>query len=162
MKNKYYKIAFYGIAIFLFFCLLSNKLNNNNNKMLKVRMLISKLAENKKNNSQVSYGMFATEFIKNGELIENCPVLIERVDLIKKAGIMGDYYFDVGNNRGAFPLGYGGMYNHSDKNNATASSIDLSKRTMKVEALRDIFPGEEVTVNYGPQYWKSRGIVPNV
>jgi hypothetical protein len=101
MKNKYYKIAFYGIAIFLFFCLLSNKLNNNN-KMLKVQMLKSKLAKNKKNNSQVSYGMFATEFIKNGELIENCPVLIEKV------------------------------------------------------------PGEEVTVNYGENYWKSRGITPNI
>ena len=166
MKSSFYKIAFYGtlILLILAFCrLISNTNTLSNNKLLKVKMMESSLAKNSKNSNQVSYGMFATEPIKKGEVIEICPILLEKTNLLKQGGIVKDYYFNMPNGMGALPLGYGGMYNHSDNYNASTpmENFDTTKRTLTVTANRDISPGEEVTVNYGKNYWLSRGIIPN-
>ena len=168
MKNSFYKISFYGMLALLFLILICSISKSSNifvqdNKLLKVKMMESSLAQNSKNSNQVSYGMFATEPIKKGEIIENCPVLVEKAAILNKAGIIKDYYFDMPNREAAFPLGYGGMYNHSNNHNADTplKNFDLNKRIMTVTANKDISPGEEVTVNYGNNYWKSRGIIPN-
>lgn len=161
MKNSFYKIAFYVTLVFLIFMLLKTASHSTvpNNKLLKVKMMESSLA---KDFSEISYGMFATEPIKEGEIIENCPIIVEKQQTVSNAGKLGDYHFDMPNGKCAFPLGYGGVYNHSENFNADTpvNNFNLKKRIMTVRANRDILPGEEVTVTYGDRYWKSRGIVP--
>lgn len=158
MKKSFFEIAFYLTLIILLltlYCLY----NKSDNKLLKVKMMESSLA---KDFSEVSYGMFATELIKKGEIIENCPIIVEKQSTLKNAGRLSDYYFDMPDKICAFPLGYGGVYNHSKNYNADTplKNFNLKKRIMTVTANRDILPGEEVTLTYGDNYWKTRGINP--
>ena len=46
----------------------------------------------------------------------------------------------------ALPLGYGPLYNHSDQPNR--EQLDRIPQTKVFRALRDIQPGEELTINY--------------
>ena len=46
----------------------------------------------------------------------------------------------------AVALGYGSLYNHSYQPNARYD--DVGRLTKVFSALRDIEPGEEITVNY--------------
>lgn len=183
MKKTYYKLLFYTTLLFLMItiiCLFKNKsqkLNicakpmtcpkttckksictNNNTNLNKVAMKLS----NKQENDKKSYGMFANKNIKKGELIEHCPILVEDPNTLLKSGILKDYYFELDGN-GIFPLGYGGMYNHSNDPNAEVSqdNIDIKNRTLKVMSKKNIMPGDEVTISYGNDYWESRNIIPN-
>ena len=56
----------------------------------------------------------------------------------------------------ALALGYGSLYNHSYKPNARYD--DVGPQTKEFTALRDIQPGEEITVNYNAEP-KSRSAV---
>ncbi len=105
------------------------------------------------------FGMIATNSIKKGELIEQCPLLVEKEKKIN--GILADYYFAMGNGDGVFPLGYGGIYNHSFSPNAEFKEINADKRVMNLRALEPIRSGDEITINYGPNNWDRRGIEPN-
>lgn len=179
MKNTYYKILFYislTLLILTTICLYKkgkqkneithikyvnkckqNKNINKNNNITKVEMKLSNKQENKKK----SYGMFAKESIKEGELIELCPILVEDPDILHNSGKLDDYFFEVDGN-GIFPLGYGGMYNHSNDPNAEVATenINIDDRTLKVVAIKDIAPNNEVTISYGDDYWKTRNIKP--
>ena len=46
----------------------------------------------------------------------------------------------------ALALGYGSLYNHSFRPNARYD--DVGPQTKEFTAMRDIAPGEEITVNY--------------
>ena len=52
----------------------------------------------------------------------------------------------------AFPLGYAGLLNHSDKPNCKIES-DIEGDVLCIETLRDIKPGEELVWNYGIDPW---------
>ena len=92
-------------------------------------------------------GVFARRSIEAGEVIETCPVLVLPADSVEdvSAGI-GGYVFEWGHGKLALALGYGSLYNHSYRPNARYH--DEGGRTKVFTAIRDIGPGEEITVNY--------------
>ena len=57
----------------------------------------------------------------------------------------GPYVFEWGEGKVALALGFGSLYNHSYRPNARYN--DVGPQTKAFKALREIAPGEEVTVN---------------
>lgn len=106
-------------------------------------------------------GIFANEYIKKGDIIEEVP-LISYVSIkdINKT-ILKDYVISMPKqlNKGdtqncSVMLGFGSIYNHSDTNNAEWKFINDQK--MIVKAIKDIYPNQEIFVNYGKNYWGKR------
>jgi len=97
------------------------------------------------------HGVFATRFFASGTIIEECPVFVltpedrARIDETE----MFNYYFAWGpdEREAAIVLGWGSLYNHSFEPNAQYVK-HLDQGVLEVVALRDIEPGEEITVNY--------------
>lgn len=95
-------------------------------------------------------GVFATEEIKKGTIIERAPVLpltpTERGHAEKT--ILNHYVYPWRSTRSAaVAFGYGSIYNHSFSPNADWKQ-DFRRTQMVYTALRDIAAGEEITVNY--------------
>lgn len=94
-------------------------------------------------------GVFATENIKKGEVIEVAPILILQFEdfIDTKWNLLFEYYFWL-DDVVVLALGYGSMYNHSlDKDNAKYE-IDRKKKSITFTTLRDIKKGEEIFFNY--------------
>jgi SET domain-containing protein len=94
-------------------------------------------------------GVFARRAIREGDVIERVPVLVLPEEVVE--GLSGEpahwqYFFEWGRGTVALALGYGSLYNHSFRPNARYR--DESRRTKVFFALREILPGEEITVNY--------------
>jgi uncharacterized protein len=96
-------------------------------------------------------GVFSTEQIHEGDVIEVCPILlIDAVELpVVHKTMLHDYYFLWGEeqNQGAIALGYGSIYNHITHSN-TDFTFDYEAETITFFAVKDIAPGEEITINY--------------
>lgn len=94
-------------------------------------------------------GVFAKVSIKKDETIERCPVLIlpNKDYLIIKKTILRNYYFMWGKNTAAICFGFGSLYNHSYKPNATYRK-NIKKKEIEFVAIKDIKKDEEITVNY--------------
>lgn len=94
-------------------------------------------------------GVFARRPILEAEVIEEVPVIVLPIDEIRDAndwyGLAG-FCFLWGKGTVALALGYGSLYNHSYRPNALYE--DVGPQTKVFRALRDIAPGEEITVNY--------------
>ena len=94
-------------------------------------------------------GVYACNSIRKGTTIEKVPVVIFPVQEIYTDAVstqLADYVFNWGNGEVAIALGYGSLYNHSYRPNA--SYLAKGRRTQVYVALRDIEPDEEITVNY--------------
>ena len=93
-------------------------------------------------------GVFATEKIPKGRTIEKAPVIVIPDDRENSAGrcILDDYFFEWEGDL-AIALGFGSLYNHSYAPNAT---FICRHEALSIEfvALRDIPPGEEITIDY--------------
>jgi SET domain-containing protein len=59
---------------------------------------------------------------------------------------LANYVFEWGRGTVALALGFGSIYNHSYSPNARYD--DVGRLTKVYTALRDILPGEEITINY--------------
>jgi SET domain-containing protein len=102
-------------------------------------------------------GVFATEAILAGEVIEVCPVLVLPTDPMMDNFILIDYRFSYpckpksemrpGELRYVIPLGYGSIYNHDDSNNAIWRQ-HAEYDALEFYAIRDISPGEEICTRY--------------
>jgi SET domain-containing protein len=93
-------------------------------------------------------GVFARRLISKGQVIERAPVLVLPIEELKIGGgwtHLAGYCFMWGSGTVALALGYGSLYNHSYVPNARYD--DVGRRKV-FSALRDIAPGEEITVNY--------------
>ncbi|HQX52384.1 MAG TPA: SET domain-containing protein [Planctomycetaceae bacterium] len=93
-------------------------------------------------------GVFAREFIPVDTVFERVPLLIIPAKEILQAetdttllGYIFEYKKHV-----ALALGYGSLYNHSYNPNARYD--DIGRQTKEFRSLRDIYPGEEITINY--------------
>ncbi len=91
-------------------------------------------------------GVFALRLIRKGELIEKVPMLVMPDDENLEGTVISKYCFAWGRGTVALALGFGSLYNHSYRPNARYN--DVGPQTKAFKALRDIAPGEEVTVNY--------------
>lgn len=94
-------------------------------------------------------GVFARRLIRAGEVIERVPVLVVPIDDLNQGEAwtsLGSYCFVWNKSTVALALGYGSLYNHSFRPNARYD--DRGQRTKVFTSLRDIEPGEEITVNY--------------
>ncbi|KAF9184657.1 hypothetical protein BGZ51_003200 [Haplosporangium sp. Z 767] len=52
----------------------------------------------------------------------------------------------------ALALGLGSMFNHSNKPNV-GFQRDFENKLIRYTALREIYPGEELCISYGPNLW---------
>jgi SET domain-containing protein len=93
-------------------------------------------------------GVFATEMITAGTLLERAPVIIVPTgqwELMHKT-ILFDFYFAWGEHS-AIALGFGSLYNHSYHPNARFVK-HLAEGWIEFFALRIIEPDEEILINY--------------
>jgi len=97
-------------------------------------------------------GVFTREKIREGSVIEKCPVILVADGLSddKESGLF-DYCFDVGGTS-AIALGFGSLYNHSDEPNVEWTDVPRDL-VIVFHALRDIDAGEELTIDYGIPLW---------
>ena len=93
-------------------------------------------------------GVFAREFIPAETVIERVPVLVLPDDDISyaKDSVLQHYVYEWGRGTICVALGCGSIYNHSFTPNARYD--DVGRQTKVFTALRDISPGEEITINY--------------
>jgi uncharacterized protein len=91
-------------------------------------------------------GVFARRRIREDEVIERVPVLVMPDDENEGGSVLSNYYFSWGQGTIALALGYGSLYNHSFRPNARYD--DVGRQTKVFTALRNIEPGEEITINY--------------
>lgn len=98
-------------------------------------------------------GVFAGKGFKKGEIIErSCIIEISRSEHYQIAGNILERYVFLWNKRKksiAMVLGFGSLYNHSNKANASYKR-DLKNHIMTFSASRDILQNEEITIHYGP------------
>jgi SET domain-containing protein len=96
-------------------------------------------------------GVFTTEFIPSGTVIEISPVLVlsetDRVEVEKTE--LYNYIFEWGENGKAccVALGYLSIYNHSYQANCSYE-MEFEEERMRIVTVRDIDAGEELFINY--------------
>ena len=98
-------------------------------------------------------GVFAVRRFREGDVVERCPTVVlpdEDVD-----GVLRDYVYAAQRpGKVLLVLGYGMLYNHSADPNLFHRTA--GRLTIEFVALRDIAAGEELTHDYGPDYWNDR------
>jgi len=103
-----------------------------------------------KNTFKKGRGVFALRNFKEGEIVENCPIIhVEAKErkTVEKT-IFNFYIYPWKSTRsGALALGFGSIYNHSFTPNADWKQ-NFRSRTMVYRAIKDIKKGEEITINY--------------
>jgi SET domain-containing protein len=96
-------------------------------------------------------GVFASQAIHKGEIIEVCPVIVVSPnDVVHlKQTDLHNYYFSWGIKKEtvAITLGFGSLYNHSYTPNAQYKKKE-QEHLVEFSALRNINIGEEITTNY--------------
>lgn len=101
--------------------------------------------------------MFAARSYRRGETVEDCPLL--QVDARDIGPSLSDFvYTGYRRNTVLVVLGYGMLYNHSSK--ANLEYMKAADNEVRFLASRPIRAGEELTINYGTTWWRSRGRQP--
>ena len=94
-------------------------------------------------------GVFATEDIEEGTLIEFSPLIIlpssERG--ILQSSKLYDYYFEWSESQIAVGLGYLSIYNHASPANCYWERLE-DKQAMRVISQSFILKGQELTIDY--------------
>lgn len=101
-------------------------------------------------------GVFANKIYKKGDILEICPTITVPFKISKP---LQSYVFEYDENYNLFPLGYCGMYNHSDTPNI--ESIITPNKQIKLIVLQDIAVNEEIFISYGKKYWDQIGLKYN-
>jgi SET domain-containing protein len=112
-----------------------------------------------RNSSGRGRGVFATEAIAPGTVIEAAPVIVlpaAECPALDQT-VIYDYYFHWdgdpdGKGRGALGLGLVTLCNHSNQPRARVDR-NHARHTLDLIATSPIAPGEEVTIDYGCVLW---------
>jgi hypothetical protein len=104
-------------------------------------------------------GVFAAQAIAEGETLEECPTLEVGAD--DASGLLSDYVFGSASDEHGvvLPLGYGMLYNHSAEPNT--EYVEETPGVIAFLASRDIAAGEECLIDYGEEWWDTRGLEPD-
>jgi len=104
-------------------------------------------------------GVFATRAFAEGDVVEHCPVI--ELPGPEVVGRLSDYVFKSteGDDEVLLVLGFGMLYNHGAP--ANVDYAQETPRTMTFYTLRDVEPGEELTIDYGEEWWQTRGLEPD-
>jgi SET domain-containing protein len=100
-------------------------------------------------------GLVATRAIPAGTLIEVAPVIpLTEADRPPRGSVLYDYPFlwDDPPFVEAIALGLVSLANHSGQPNA-AFAMDFARYEIRLTALRDIRPGEELLIDYENPLW---------
>jgi hypothetical protein len=102
-------------------------------------------------------GVFAARGFGAGEVLERCPTVeIADADV---TGKLRDYVFRfVRDGDVVLPLGYGVLYNHSADPNV--EYVQDEPTLVTFVARRGIRAGEDLTIDYGDEWWSTRGLTP--
>lgn len=103
-------------------------------------------------------GVVVQKEVKQGEVIERCPVIVvpkEQVDLIDQTELYNYYYSWGLEGDAAIALGHGSLYNHSENPNVEPVR-DFDKKEIIMRAKRQIKKGEELTIHYGPLWFNAK------
>src|SRR5208283_916451 len=89
-------------------------------------------------------------------IVEICPVIFVDMTIKSIKGIK-DYVFEIDKEKGIFgvPGGYAMFYGHNQKNNIDYA-YNRSNKQLYFLTNRTINIGEELTINYGNEYWQER------
>ena len=99
-------------------------------------------------------GVFAEKDFKKGEVIEVCPLITDyRKNFINSKIKYYTFKSKFKKDQEVIVFGMCSMYNHSNNFNVLHNQ---DTENMTYIAARDIKKGEELYVNYGEDYWKSR------
>jgi SET domain-containing protein len=109
----------------------------------------------KKISDKKGWGVYASEEIKKGEIVEICYCFILHDDRREFV----DYAFSVErSSTNLLPWGYGCIYNHSDIPNLHYV-LDLHNKLIKFIAIKDIGIDEELCHHYGEGYLKRKPLI---
>jgi SET domain-containing protein len=106
-------------------------------------------------------GVFAKKTIKKNEVLEEDPFILLKGDWHKLPRLLQEYIFgwtkDMPDykSKAALVFGTGAIYNSSPKPNAEWLTETRKKRFVYY-ATKNIKAGEEIMIDYGPEYWDSR------
>ena len=110
-------------------------------------------------------GVFAKKSFTKGEVIEVAPVILD-----SKQTAFVDYIFDSAHPdyKSMLVLGYGSIYNHANKPNVKYYLLDFDKNDPDQSQMFNVYyadryieQGEELTISYGTEWWKSRQVRPS-
>jgi SET domain-containing protein len=116
------------------------------------------------------WGVFAWHDIGKNSLIEVAPVVVypkKLIDValwacqaegIPNADLKIDQYTIGWQENVAFPLGWTGLYNHSDNPNCQFIA-DYEKSMLGIQTLRDIKADEQLFVSYGKTWFEEKGYI---
>ena len=109
--------------------------------------------------SSMGRGVFTSEDIEAGTLVEAAPVIImsnEERKLLDQT-LLHDYIFEWGDkkDRCCMALGYVPVYNHSYTSNCEYE-MDFEQELISIKAVRNIKAGEELFINYNGDWNESR------
>lgn len=100
-------------------------------------------------------GVITTRPINRGKIVEAGPVIrMTKRDRLDRTTVLSNYPFDWDDKPyvQAFPLGWAGLLNHSDKPNCKIES-DIEGEVLCITTLRKIAAGEELVWDYGIKPW---------
>ena len=89
-------------------------------------------------------GVFAARAFASGEVVESCPT-VELADA-DVTGRLNDY------------VGLGMLFNHSADPNLEYVQDDPT--TIVFRTVRKVKRGDELTIDYGDEWWETRGLEP--
>lgn len=102
------------------------------------------------------YTVIAKTQFARGEIIEICPLIILD-EIAKTVDRLKDLVFEIDKKKGEYGLvlGYGSLYRHSNTPNVDYA-YNKRQRHMFFIANKTIKAHEELTINYGSEYWEER------
>jgi SET domain-containing protein len=116
---------------------------------------------------EFGHGVFAAADIPAHATLEECHHL--KISSDDCRGIIDDYVFGLEPDEDeeddaaeycSLPLGWGSIYNHSDDPN-TGYRHDADRDLIVFHTVKRVKAGEQLFVNYGKEWWETRGLTPS-